>query len=230
MDFGRLPDISEAGQWQLIARQSYAAVLNPEATTHVPIPPKTWTIENSHLLCIGIGCENSLPSWYTGGWAAQRLLLSPGATVFLPNVQTINRKLKLGSLNLFDAPKLAATWLLYVKFPRWFIDASIEIWAYQGRDLDAMNNGAIQAVPNTIPQSATAVEILEANVERKGAIIMNESNSPLALEMDGTPTMGSNLVVLQPGGYFEIPYGFKGQIQGIWNSAGSGFAKVREFF
>lgn len=227
---GRLPDISDPGTWQLIARDSYEAIMNPDTATHQPIPPKSWTIQNSHLLCIGIGAENAFPSWYTGGWAAQRLLISPGNTNFLPNIQTVNRRLKLGTLNLFDVPKLADSWLLYVKFPRWFIDASIEVWAYQGRDLDAMNNGAIRVEASQISQAATAGVILEPDIQRQGAIILNEALAALALEMNAPPTMASNLVILQPGGYFELPYGFKGQIQGIWASAGSGFAKVREFF
>ena len=230
MDYGRLPDISEAGQWQLIARNSYTAVMHPETASHEPIPPKSWTIENSHLLCIGVGSENSLPSWYTGGWADQRLVFTPGTTDFLPTCQTVSKRLKLGSLNLFDAPKLTATWLLSVKFPRWFLDASIEIWAYRGRDLDAMNAGAVQLLPGTISQSATAVVVLDADTERQGAIILNEATVAMALELDGAPTMTSNLVILQPGGYFELPYGWKGQVQGIWASAGNGFAKVREFF
>jgi hypothetical protein len=119
--------------------------------------------------------------------------------------------------------------MLGLRFPHWLKQITFEVWRYDGLDFDTFNYGSVLAVPNTIPQSATAVVLLDSNVDRQGAIIMNESSAALAIEFDGIPSMAENLVIVQPGGYFEIPYAFKGAVQGVWASAGTGFAKIREF-
>lgn len=224
-----IPDIGSNLEWDLVARATYAAVENGDGT-YKPIPAKQFLIQGSYVLMIGIKTELAPANWYTGGWASQRLLTSPSSqSEFTADVQTCSFRLKRGQLNLCLFPKHQPTWLLGLRFPHWLKNITVEVWRYDGRDLDVFTTGAIAVVPNIIPQSATAVVLLAADVTRQGAILLNEAEVPLAIEFDAVPSMSANLVVLQPHGYFEVPYAFKGEIQGIWATAGDGFVKIREF-
>ncbi|MBW4597472.1 MAG: hypothetical protein KME46_32395 [Brasilonema angustatum HA4187-MV1] len=83
--------------------------------------------------------------------------------------------------------------------------------------------------PVSIPLSTTAVQVLAANPLRIGATIWNESASTLYLELGATVSISSFTVKVTPGSYYECPYEFIGMISGIWSSAGTGTALVREF-
>lgn len=133
------PDFTDTLEWNLVARTTYDAATRVEEgiTTFLPLPPRGWVIENSHVLLIGVKAKNPRSTWYTGGWASQRLLFVPSSTTeFTATVKAASKRLTLGSLTLFVAQTLMPTWLLYVEFPRWFIGVTIEIWRYDGRDVD----------------------------------------------------------------------------------------------
>lgn len=86
-------------------------------------------------------------------------------------------------------------------------------------------------VANTteVAASATVVTLKAANNSRLGLSIYNDdggANLKVKLgEAAGADDFG--LVVL-PGGYFEVPFGYVGIVTGIWDSA-SGSARVTEF-
>lgn len=84
------------------------------------------------------------------------------------------------------------------------------------------------ATASTVAASTTSVTILASNSSRKGATIQNNGTGTLYLEMGPTATTTSYLAPVYPGGYFELPFGYIGQISGIWSSTG-GSAFVREF-
>jgi hypothetical protein len=51
-------------------------------------------------------------------------------------VQASKRWVRLRTLNLLIFPKFTTTWILDIAFPYWLPDVSIEVWRYDGRDID----------------------------------------------------------------------------------------------
>ena len=88
--------------------------------------------------------------------------------------------------------------------------------------------GATTATETNVNASASPVTVLAANTARIGATVYNDSTS-VAYLLLGTQTASSTLytVQLQPGAYYEAPFGFTGKIAGIWVSA-TGTARVTE--
>lgn len=226
MDGRRLPDISNSLEWDLIDRASYDAVENGDGT-YTPIPPKTWIIDGSHTVMIGVKSTMSLAHWYTGGWAAQRLLMIPSSlTEFTANVQTENIRLRLGVLNLCTFPKHQTTWMLYLKIPRWIKQATVEVWRYDGAEVD--HTTSEQGMTYTIPASTSSVVLLEAKADRKGAIVLNNSSADLFLSLGEIASPTNYSARLTPGGYYETPFNYVGPIAGIWSEA-IATATVKEF-
>lgn len=133
------PNFTDTLEWNLVARESYTAPSETRDgnTYYLPIPLKSWMISDSYLLMIGVESAGTKSSWYTGGWASQRLLFLPSTTsTFLATVETRSKRLRKSALTLFEAEKFMSPWLLAIQFPRWFTNASVEIWRYDGTDLD----------------------------------------------------------------------------------------------
>lgn len=84
------------------------------------------------------------------------------------------------------------------------------------------------ATPTTVASSIASVAILAANAARKGATVWNASTATLYLDLDTAATAADYAAKLDPGGYYEVPFGFTGALSGIW-SAANGNALVREF-
>lgn len=148
------PAFSDTLEWNLVARATYTAPIqtNNNRSYYLPIVPRSWVISDSHVLLIGVKTSEAKASWYTGGWASQRLLFVPSiVSEYTATAETSTKRLRLGSLTLFIAEKLMPTWLLYVTFPRWFVDASIEVWRYDGQDVDLFQRMAeLEAKINAI--------------------------------------------------------------------------------
>ena len=88
-------------------------------------------------------------------------------------------------------------------------------------------------VTATAPASAiTSGVLLAANAARAGATIYNNSTSVLYVELGATASLTAFTVVLAAlsggiGGYYEVPFGYRGVISGIWATA-NGTANIRE--
>lgn len=222
----RLPDLTDSLEWNLVHRADYQATENGDGT-YTPIPPFSVIISNSHTLMIGIKSSMAATSWYTGGWAAQRLLMIPSSTTdFAANVQTSNIRLKLGILNLCQFPDLVSNWMLYLKIPKWIKQATVEVWQYDGRELPP--DAAAEVVRLSVAASLTSVLLLNARADRIGAIVVNNSTSRLYLDLDESATQTSYTAILEPGGYYELPYGYRGPVAGVW-LAEYGEASISEF-
>lgn len=74
----------------------------------------------------------------------------------------------------------------------------------------------------------TSTTLLDANPERKGALIWNDSTSNLLIDFDASVSLTSFIVRIYPDGYYELPFGYTGIISGIWEAA-NGKASIREF-
>lgn len=80
----------------------------------------------------------------------------------------------------------------------------------------------------SVASAASDTLILAANANRRGAAVFNDSTAVLSLSL-GTTAASSTVftVKIASQGYYEIPFGYAGQIRGIWASA-NGFARVTE--
>jgi hypothetical protein len=69
--------------------------------------------------------------------------------------------------------------------------------------------------------------VLASNTARKGATVFNDSTSAVFLKFGATASATSFTVKVASGGYFEVPFGYTGILDGIWVSA-NGSARVTE--
>jgi hypothetical protein len=97
------------------------------------------------------------------------------------------------------------------------------------------NAGGLKAQPYSTATAITAVAsgtsnqvLLEPNAFRKGGTVVNDSTSTLYLKCGSIATSTSYTVKMTAGSYYEIPFGYTGEVDGIWVSA-NGNAVVTEF-
>lgn len=121
--------------------------------------PAHWTPRDSHLLTateatpqleylsveltsniIGVLVDNSeaRDTWRFAGWLERRINLpfGPNSTVAAVDY----RKLWLQQKQLVRFPAIVPTYKIAVRFPRWFTQASITVWEYQGPQGDSIEN------------------------------------------------------------------------------------------
>lgn len=78
---------------------------------------------------------------------------------------------------------------------------------------------------SSVAGNASNVTLLAANGARKGATIYNDSTAILYVKLGVTASSSDFTVKLQPDQYLEVPFGYIGQIDGIWASA-TGNARI----
>lgn len=85
----------------------------------------------------------------------------------------------------------------------------------------------------SVAGSASSVTLLAANTARKGATITNDSSALLYVKLAASAASTSAYTVVLAGAasapfaYFEVPFGYSGEIRGIWASA-TGNGRVTE--
>lgn len=83
---------------------------------------------------------------------------------------------------------------------------------------------------STVADSATNVTLLAANAKRTGATIFNDSTATLYVKLGATATTTSYTTKVVTGALYELPFGYTGQVDGIWASdPGDGAARITEF-
>ncbi len=81
---------------------------------------------------------------------------------------------------------------------------------------------------SSVSASISNINLLSTNISRLGATILNDSTSAILYIKLGTiASLTDYTVKLFPTGYYEVPYGYTGNIDGIWNVA-SGNARITE--
>lgn len=80
---------------------------------------------------------------------------------------------------------------------------------------------------SSVSASVTAVTLLASNGTRRGATVYNDSTSPLKLSLGSVVTASSFTLIVAGGGYYEVPFGYRGAITGLW-AAAIGAARVTE--
>jgi len=83
------------------------------------------------------------------------------------------------------------------------------------------------SITSSVAGSVASVVLLPSNSSRLGATIYNDSSSLLFVKLGATASNTDYTVKLFPLGYYEIPYGYTGEIDGIWVSA-VGHARIDE--
>lgn len=105
----------------------------------------------------------------------------------------------------------------------------------RGLKIDA--SGAIattSAFPATssmsiVADNAANVTLLASNTARLGATIANDSSAPLYVCLQATASLTKYTVRIPQYGYYEVPFGYTGIIDGIWETdPGDGAARVTE--
>lgn len=83
---------------------------------------------------------------------------------------------------------------------------------------------------SSVASSASNVVLLPSNTLRLGATVFNDSTAILYIKLGATATTSDFTTKMLPGTYYEIPFGYLGEIDGIWaNGTGiSGFARLDE--
>lgn len=84
------------------------------------------------------------------------------------------------------------------------------------------------ATTSSIAASISSVTLLAANVSRRGATIFNDSNRILYVRLGSTASTTNYTVQLGTDAYYEVPYGYTGEINGIWVAGSSGNARITE--
>ena len=85
--------------------------------------------------------------------------------------------------------------------------------------------GSATATVTRVAVNAANVTLLAANANRRGATIFNNSpgGANLFAKFGTTANIGagteSYTVKIANGGYYEVPFGYTGKIDGIWDAA-----------
>lgn len=115
-------------------------------------------------------------------------------------------------------------------------DAASETWI--PITADDFSLGASGAAPSTgsvtqVGDSDTNVTLSASSTAWKGRAIYNDSSSVLRVKLGANASATSFTVLLSGngsgvGGYYEVPYGYTGIIDGIWDSDAGGNAYITE--
>ncbi len=105
--------------------------------------------------------------------------------------------------------------------------ATVAVTSVAGTVATAELRGAT-ATRTSVASSASSVTLLAANANRKDASVYNDSTANLYIALGTVAASAANFTVLvASGGFYEVAYGYTGQIVGIWASA-NGNARVTE--
>ena len=88
--------------------------------------------------------------------------------------------------------------------------------------------GSAAAGVTSVASAAVNTNLLQSNVNRLGFAVFNESTAVLYLKCAANASVTSYTVQIAAGGYYEAPYNYVGQVDGLWATA-NGFARITEF-
>ena len=84
------------------------------------------------------------------------------------------------------------------------------------------------ATRTSVASLTTTQVLLAANVNRIGASCFNDSTATLYLALGSSGSNTDYTVQIAANGYYEVPYGFDGAVNGLWSSA-VGNVRVTEY-
>ena len=95
-------------------------------------------------------------------------------------------------------------------------------------------DGTLLDAPTTsagtsVAAATSSTSILAANTARLGATVYNDSTAICYLYLNsGTASTTAFTVQIAAGGYYEVPFTYRGAIKAVWASA-TGNARITEF-
>ena len=89
-------------------------------------------------------------------------------------------------------------------------------------------SGPQTGTESNVGGSGTTVTLLAANTNRVTASVFNDSTAALYICAGAGASTSNFSVKVLPGGYFEVPSGYRGILTGVWDSA-TGNARVTEY-
>jgi hypothetical protein len=84
------------------------------------------------------------------------------------------------------------------------------------------------ATVTSVAAAVVSTPLVLANSSRQGVIVYNDSPERLYVKCGVGASLTSFTALVRQGDYWELPFGYLGDIEGIWTAAG-GFARVTEF-
>lgn len=80
----------------------------------------------------------------------------------------------------------------------------------------------------SVADAATSGTVLVANTARLGATLFNDSTVRALVKLGATASATSFTVAMAAQDYYEVPFGYTGVIDAIWDSNASGSMRVTE--
>lgn len=93
---------------------------------------------SSYVCAIGISNPQAPPHWRFAGWASMNLPIAPPGSSYPVLSQISARRCLLDQLTLLVFPKTASPWTLKLQFPAWHLLINLEVWQYNGSDIDEL--------------------------------------------------------------------------------------------
>lgn len=130
-----LTELENSIEWNLVSRRTVQGIPNP-GNRYYKIPTQSFAID-SYVVQIGLRNDLAPTHWQVGGYATMLLPILPSSTTdFTAAVAAYRQVLRLGVLNLVVLPKLVSPWILEIRFPKWMAQMYLEVWKYDGEDVD----------------------------------------------------------------------------------------------
>jgi hypothetical protein len=80
---------------------------------------------------------------------------------------------------------------------------------------------------SSVAATITNTTLLASNALRLGATVYNDSSNLLYVKLGPTATLADFTIKLFPLSYYEVPYGYTGEIDAFWSNTG-GYARIGE--
>ena len=110
------------------------------------------------------------------------------------------------------------------------VQATLPLLTSMGLVVRVAGNRSESATVTSVAQNAASVTLLAADAAaRIGASVFNNSTASLFIKSGAVASTIDFSVKVLPGGYWEAPAGYSGQLDGIWDAAGAGAALITAY-
>ncbi|MCU0525162.1 MAG: hypothetical protein MUF72_10085 [Elainella sp. Prado103] len=133
----RLPDLNLPSEWQLISTATLIG--QPSGLRYWQIEQQNFTV-NSHVALVGVSSEYALSRWFVGAYASMLVPSPVSGSSTLVSIDAWRKVCSLGRYTLIDFPKIINPPItLNLRFPKWQREVFIEVWQYNGNDIDCLD-------------------------------------------------------------------------------------------
>jgi hypothetical protein len=85
------------------------------------------------------------------------------------------------------------------------------------------------ATPANVAQTTSTGVLAAANANRKGLSIFNDTSATLYVLCGIGASATAFTIAMAAASYYEIPYGYTGDVTCLWSGSGSGAARITTF-